>query len=256
MSSLAKESVHSGGNDHSLDLTLLASGAREDLVARALGHWEGLSSKCRLINLKGITLEETSIGRDDVTELNADDVTGNQDCSLLLTPSAIPQHLGLRGKVGHERGGGVASVVLLDEGDGGVDDQEHDDTDEVLPVRGLAIAVGECDGHDGGHLHDPGQRVPHEPKELEKLALLLLLELVGAEDAETLRALVGRQPLAGAFQLLEHLLHGDVLQIDGFILDLLEPTHGGRFLPIRAESAGKQSEVGACAVGARREQTL
>ena len=40
---------------------------------------------------------------------------------------------------------------------------------------------------------------------------LLLLELVGAEDLETLRALAGGQPLAGAFQLLEHLLDGDVL---------------------------------------------
>jgi len=33
-------------------------------------------------------------------------------------------------------------------------------------------SVGEDDGHDGGGLHDPGERVPHEPQELEKLALL------------------------------------------------------------------------------------
>jgi hypothetical protein len=40
---------------------------------------------------------------------------------------------------------------------------------------------------------------------------LLLLELVGAEDREALRPLVGGQPVAGAFQLLEHLLDGDAL---------------------------------------------
>ena len=40
---------------------------------------------------------------------------------------------------------------------------------------------------------------------------LFLLEFVGAKDLETLLALAGAQPLAGAFQLLEHLLDGDVL---------------------------------------------
>ena len=33
-------------------------------------------------------------------------------------------------------------------------------------------SIGERDGHDGGCLHDPGQRVPHEAQELEDLALL------------------------------------------------------------------------------------
>jgi hypothetical protein len=33
-------------------------------------------------------------------------------------------------------------------------------------------SIGERDGHDGGRLHDPGQRVPHESQELEELALL------------------------------------------------------------------------------------
>jgi hypothetical protein len=47
---------------------------------------------------------------------------------------------------------------------------------------------------------------------------LLLLEPVGAKDLETLLALAGAQPLAGAFQLLEHLLDGDVL---------LQNTNGG-----------------------------
>jgi hypothetical protein len=42
-------------------------------------------------------------------------------------------------------------------------------------------------------------------------AHLLLLELVEAEDFDTLRPLLGGEPLARTFQLLEHLLDGDVL---------------------------------------------
>ena len=91
---------------------------------------------------------------------------------LVLLTAACCAHLGLGGKVGHERSCGVTSVVLLNEGDGGVDNQKHDDTDEVLPVRRLATSVGQGNGHDGSHLHDPGQGVPHEPEELENLALL------------------------------------------------------------------------------------
>ena len=43
--------------------------------------------------------------------------------------------LGLGGEAGHERGGGIAGVVLLDEADRGVDEEQRDDPDEVLPVR-------------------------------------------------------------------------------------------------------------------------
>jgi hypothetical protein len=93
MSSLAEEGVHSSGNDHGLDLALLTGGPREDFVPRAPGNWEGFSGKRRLVNLERVTLEETSIGRDDITKLDADDITRNQDCSLLLAPSAISQNL-------------------------------------------------------------------------------------------------------------------------------------------------------------------
>jgi hypothetical protein len=50
--------------------------------------------------------------------------------------------LGLGGEAGHERGGGVAGVVLLDEADRGVDEEQRDDPDEVLPVRRSPLHVG------------------------------------------------------------------------------------------------------------------
>ena len=79
-----------------------------------------------------------------------------------------------------------------------------------MPVRAYP-SVGERDGHDGGGLHDPGERVPHEAQELEDLALLLLLQLVGAEDLEALLRLLRGEAGAAASQVVEHLLQGYVL---------------------------------------------
>jgi hypothetical protein len=50
--------------------------------------------------------------------------------------------LGFGRETGHERGGGVAGIVLLDETDGGIDDKQGDDADEVLPVRRLILIDG------------------------------------------------------------------------------------------------------------------
>jgi hypothetical protein len=48
MCGLAKERVHTSGNDNSLEFTLLASGARVNPIARAFGHRQGLTSERRL----------------------------------------------------------------------------------------------------------------------------------------------------------------------------------------------------------------
>lgn len=48
MSCLAKECVHTGGDDNSLDFTLLACGTRVYSITRAFGHRQGLTSECWL----------------------------------------------------------------------------------------------------------------------------------------------------------------------------------------------------------------
>jgi len=208
---LAEECVHAGGDDDGLDLSLLHGGAREDTLPRVLVDGQRLAGQRRLVDLERVALKQPGVGGDDVTELDADDVTGHEDGRVLLLPLAVPEHLGLGREARHERGRRVAGVVLLDEADGGVDEEEDDDADEVLPVGRLPSAVGEHDGHDGGCLHDPGERVPHEAQELEQLALRLLLQLVGTEDLEPVLALRAGEPLLAAFQVLEHLLHRDGL---------------------------------------------
>lgn len=93
MRSFTEEGVDPSGNDHCLDLTLLAGGPGEHLVPGVLGHRKRLSGKGRLIDLQGIALQETGIGGDDVTQLNADQITGNEDCRILLRPLTISQNL-------------------------------------------------------------------------------------------------------------------------------------------------------------------
>ena len=79
-----------------------------------------------------------------------------------LLPVSVSLHLGLGGEGLHEGLDSVSGVSLLNESNGGVDEEKEDDTDEVLPIGGKASAVGKSNGDERGSLHDPGQRVPHE----------------------------------------------------------------------------------------------
>ena len=96
---------------------------------------------------------------------------------LDFLPSTSTLNPSLGGQRVHEGLDGVTSIPFLDETDSRVDQQQEDDTDEILPIRGSALSVGKGDGDQGGTLHDPGQRVPHEGQELEEGVVLLLLEL-------------------------------------------------------------------------------
>jgi hypothetical protein len=75
---------------------------------------------------------------------------------LDLLPSTTSLDPGLGGQRVHQGLDGVTSVPFLDETDSRVDQQQEDDTDEILPIRGSALTVGEGDGDQGGTLHDPG----------------------------------------------------------------------------------------------------
>lgn len=76
---LTKEGVDTSGNDNSLNLTLFASGTREDLTTRVPCDWQGLTSEGRLVNLERITLQETGINRDNVSQLDANHISWYQN---------------------------------------------------------------------------------------------------------------------------------------------------------------------------------
>lgn len=67
VSSLAEEGVDPSGNDNSFNLTLFDSGARKDFIAGHLGNGQRLSGEGGLVNFERISIQETSIGRNDVS---------------------------------------------------------------------------------------------------------------------------------------------------------------------------------------------
>lgn len=73
--SFLEEWVDSDGDDDSFDFSLFADRAKEDFVIGVLDDGEEFSGEGRLLNHRRITLKETSISWDDVTQLDADDVT-------------------------------------------------------------------------------------------------------------------------------------------------------------------------------------
>ena len=102
-----------------------------------------------------------------------------------------------------------------------VDQQEKDDTDEILPVRGPTLTVGESNSDDSGTLHDPREGVPHEAEELQDSRLLLCLELVVAKDPDTLGGFsLGETSLSGLEQGPD-ILEDDLLEIDLVLVVLL-----------------------------------
>uniref|UniRef100_J3M5Z1 Uncharacterized protein n=1 Tax=Oryza brachyantha TaxID=4533 RepID=J3M5Z1_ORYBR len=88
---LAEEGVDAGGDDDGLDLSLLAGGTRVDAVAGHLVDGEGLAGERRLIDLERVALHQPRVRRDDVAELDADDVSRHQDRRVLLRPLPVPQ---------------------------------------------------------------------------------------------------------------------------------------------------------------------
>lgn len=53
---LAEERVHSRGDDHRFDFSLLARGPRVHFVSRAFGRWQRLSCQCRLVDFHCVFL--------------------------------------------------------------------------------------------------------------------------------------------------------------------------------------------------------
>ena len=90
---LPEEGVDAGGDDDGLDLALLAGGAGVDAVAGHLVDGERLARERRLVDLERVALHQPRVRRDDVAELDADDVAWHQDRRVLLRPLAVPQHL-------------------------------------------------------------------------------------------------------------------------------------------------------------------
>lgn len=135
------------------------------MLYRVLAFAIGLMEYNHLRNING--LNQSTVRGADVTVLESDKVSRNKLGRLNLLPLAVSLDPSLGGKRVHESLDSVTSVTFLNETNSRVNKKKKDDTDEILPVRGSTTTVRKGDGDEGSTLHNPGERVPHERKELE-----------------------------------------------------------------------------------------
>ena len=157
-----EEGVGSRGDDDTLRLSLLADGGREALISDVFRLGERFSGETSLIDGDVDGVVESAIGGDDVSNLERDDVSWDEFGGIDFGPSSISTTFRLGGERLHEGLDGVTGGSFLVESNGGVDDEEEDDTDEIRPIRRETFSVRQGDGDQSRSFHDPRERVPHE----------------------------------------------------------------------------------------------
>lgn len=134
--------VTSGGNDDE-GLTTLDSGRLEAVVAIVLVDSEGLASNGRLIDLEeSVFGNNATIGGDDGTLLNLEDITGNDEGSLNLLEGTVTEDDSLESESLLQLVDNGTSLELLDETDSGVKQKQTADDTEIDPI----LKTGSKDG--------------------------------------------------------------------------------------------------------------
>lgn len=172
-----EEGVGTGRDDDTLGFTLLTGGTGEAFVTELLALRKRFTSEGGLVHRDIDGVDQTTIRRANITVLEGNQVSGHKFGRFDFSPSTVSLNSCLGGERVHQSLDSVTGVSLLNETNGRVDEQEQDDTDEILPIRRSALTVGKSDGDKSGTFHDPRQRVPHEGQELEEGVFGLFLEL-------------------------------------------------------------------------------
>lgn len=129
------EGVVTGGGDDDEALTTLDSGRGEAVVATVLVDSERLTSDGGLINLEeGVLGNDATIGGDDGTLLDLEDITGNDLGGLNLLEGAITEDDSLKGKSLLEFLDDGTGLVFLEETDAGVEHEQSADDTEIDPI--------------------------------------------------------------------------------------------------------------------------
>lgn len=209
------------------------------MITKFLALGKRLAGKRRLVDGHVDSFRETAIGGNDVTNLEGHHVTRNKLGRFDLEPFAFTLDLGLGRERVHECLDGIASTAFLVEADSRVDEQQEDNTNEILPIRRHTLTVREGNGDESSTLHDPGQRVPHETQELHREnigqrhliftlehkstnlkegVLILLLKLVRTENIETTLGFLVGETVVSALKQLEDIVDDDGLEVDFFLV--------------------------------------
>jgi len=125
--------VRAGVEDDGGHLALLDDRLGVSDVTGVLADGEGFPRERRLVDEEVRPIDQLHVGRDDVADLERDDVSRHEVLGWNVRPASIAQDGGLRRECRLQGLDGVERAVLLEEVDAGVDEQHDHDDHEVLP---------------------------------------------------------------------------------------------------------------------------
>lgn len=129
------EGVVTGGGDDNEGLTTLDTGRSIALVTLVLVDGKRFTSDGRLIDLKeGILGDDATIGGNDGTFLNLENITGNDLGSLNLLEGTVTENNSLESKSLLQLVDDGTGLVFLDETNGGVKQKKGADDTEIDPI--------------------------------------------------------------------------------------------------------------------------
>ena len=161
------------------------NGSGVGVSARHLFDRDGLSLNGGLIRPQPRRLHQPGVCRDQVSRLQPNEVAGHQMRRLHPSELSAPEDLCLGGSHLLQGLQGQLCLMLLRNGDDGIDHDDDEDDDRIQPVLSPACEPGQgrrCQQHQD---HGIFQLLPQLPNQS---GLLLLLQLIGA---------VSLQPLPG-----------------------------------------------------------
>ena len=216
---LAHLRVHACGGDHRSGSSGGDNGGGDDQVGAVaqrgvlgqggvgvLGHRQGLTGDGGLVRFQPSAVQQTGIGRHQVTSFQLDQVAGHQSGGVYAAELAVTDDPCLGSAHLPEGVQGTLGAGLLGEGDAGVDQDDDQDDDRIQPVPPSAGKEGESGGGQQNQHHGVFDLV----QEAERPGRLgRLFQLIGAVVLEPLGGLVHSE--AGyriGTQLLQHLSGG------------------------------------------------
>ena len=239
----AEEGLAAGGGDDGFHLALLGDRTAVDDIAGLLRDRQRLSRQRRLIDTQEPAGNQPRVGRHDVAQADPHDIARDERARFRLAPGAAPQHLGLESQRVLERGKGARGLALLEEAEGGIEQQQRQDNGEIAPIAD--------DGrHQGRGLDHPGNRAPEESEQDGELAGLAFVEGVRPILRQARLGLGDGQPRGGiggeCGEDVDQRRLGEIGPIDAHVP--LSPTDAPRRAHCRRprDRRGSAADVGNC----------
>mmetsp|Transcript_16110 Transcript_16110/g.27740 ORF Transcript_16110/g.27740 Transcript_16110/m.27740 type:complete len:319 (-) Transcript_16110:356-1312(-) len=233
---LSKKSVDTSSMNHCINFSTFHNGCRIYLITRVLRNRQTFSREAGLVNLQRCTLKNLKISRDDIPKLDRHDIPRYKVLGWNCFPFPIPFCLTVGTQLFHQSGNRVSSLGLFIVANRRVRNQQDHDTDKIgvigrgvfsrrgwLPCASDQTSVGgklfgrkkkrlwtigQNNGHNGSHLHDPREWVPHKGEKLQALVGFNFGQTIMTILLEPACGFLTRYPIPGGIKFQQGFLNG------------------------------------------------